>query len=162
MSKAENLEHPLVGIIGRTWGVYPVRRGEVDRQALASTFELLRQGRLVLIAPEGTRSPAMQEAKDGATYIASKGGATIVPIGLEGTDQFPGSLKRLRRAHVTVRVGPAFRFRREGKGRIPRDELHRMTREMMWQIARLVPPQRRGVYGDLDDLTTDTLEFVDA
>ncbi len=161
MSKVENLKHPLVGVIGRVWGVYPVRRGAVDRQALASTLELLRQGRLVLIAPEGTRSPAMQEAKDGTTYLATKGDATIVPIGLEGTDEFPGSLKRLRRAQVTVRVGPAFRFRTEGRRRIPRDELRQMTREMMWQVAQLVPEARRGVYGDLHNLTTSTLEFVD-
>lgn len=161
MSKAENLTHPIVGLIGRAWGVYPVRRGEADRQAIASTLELLRQGRLVLIAPEGTRSPALQAAKDGTTYLATKGGATILPIGLEGTDQFPGALKRLRRAPVTVCIGPAFRFRAEG-GRIPRADLRQMTREMMWQIALLLPEARRGVYSDTDQMTTSLLDFVDS
>lgn len=159
MSKIENVNHPIIGMIGRVWGVYPVRRGEVDRQALATTIELLKQESLVLIAPEGTRSSTMGEAKDGTTYLATKVNATIVPVGLEGTDQFPATLKRLRRTPVTVKVGPAFQFRTEGRKRIPRDELNQMTTEMMYQIAQLIPEHRRGIYSDLSKMTTDLLTF---
>lgn len=161
MSKIENVKHPIVGLIGRLWGVYTVRRGEPDRQALASTLELLRQDSAVLIAPEGTRSPALGEAKDGTTYLATKANATIVPMGLEGTDRFPSTLKRLRRTPVTVRIGRPFRFRTDDRRRIPRDELRQMTHEMMVQIARLIPEDRRGVYADEIQWTTDTLVFSD-
>lgn len=161
MSKIENMQHPIIGLIGRLWGVYPVRRGEVDRQALASTLALLAQNRPVLIAPEGTRSPALIEAKDGTTYLATRANAIIVPVGLEGTDQFPAALKRLGRAPVRVQIGRPFRFRTEGRARIPREELRQMTREMMYQIAHLIPAHRRGVYADLASQTTDTLEFLD-
>ena len=161
MSKVENMRHPLIGLIGRAWGVYPVRRGEPDRQALASTLALLEQNRPVLIAPEGTRNPALIEARDGTAYLAVKAGAAVVPVGLEGTDRFPATWRRLRRTPITVRVGPAFRFRAEG-GRAPRAVLRQMTREMMYQLALLLPPERRGVYADLDRLTTDYLEFVPA
>ncbi len=161
MSKIENMRHPLIGMVGRAWGVYPVRRGEPDRQALASTLALLEQDRPVLIAPEGTRNPALIEARDGTAYLAVKAGATVVPVGLEGTDGFPSTWKRLRRTPVTVRVGPAFRFCADG-GRVPRAVLRQMTREMMWQLARLLPPERRGFYADLDQLTTEYLEFVPA
>ncbi|MCD4685509.1 MAG: 1-acyl-sn-glycerol-3-phosphate acyltransferase [Anaerolineae bacterium] len=160
MSKAENLGHPLINMMIHAWGVYPVRRGEADRVALASTLELLRQEYAVLIAPEGTRNDALIEAKDGTTYVATKGNALILPIGLEGTDQFPRALKLLRRIPVTVTVGRPFRFRTAGP-RVPRKELRQMTREMMYQLAQLVPEQRRGVYGDLAQLTTDMLVFVD-
>ncbi len=161
MSKIENVRHPLIGLIARAWGVYPVRRGEPDRQALASTLALLAQDRPVLIAPEGTRNPAMIEARDGTAYLAVKAGATIVPVGLEGTDRFPATWKRLRRTPITVRVGPPFRFRAKG-GRVPRAVLRQMTREMMWQVAKLLPAHRRGFYADLEHLTTDYLEFVPA
>lgn len=159
MSKEENLSHPLISLMIHAWGVYPVRRGEADRVALASTLELLRQGAAVLIAPEGTRNTALIEAKDGTAYIATKGNATILPIGLEGTDQFPRALKPLRRIPVTVNVGRPFRFHTEGSTRVPRQELRQMTREMMYQLAQLLPENRRGVYRDLDQLTTDTLVF---
>ncbi len=161
MTKIENYRHPIIGLMARAWGAYPVRRGEVDRQALASTLAVLEQGWPVLIAPEGTRRPSLSEAKEGMVYIAIKGNALIVPVGLDGTDQFPGSLKRLRRAPVTVRFGRAFRLRTGGRVRVPRDEMHQMTRETMYQLAALLPEHRRGFYNNLDQMTTDTLEFVD-
>ncbi|MBP8974822.1 MAG: 1-acyl-sn-glycerol-3-phosphate acyltransferase [Anaerolineae bacterium] len=161
MSKIENYRHPIVGLIARAWGVYTVRRGEVDRQALESSIALLQQGSAVLIAPEGTRHPHLADPKDGATYVATRANAVIQPVGLDGTDQFPGSLLRLRRTPVTVRFGRPFRFCTNGQARIPRDELRLMTREMMYQVALLVPEQRRGIYHDLERLTTDTLQFVE-
>jgi 1-acyl-sn-glycerol-3-phosphate acyltransferase len=161
MSKIENFSNPFLALIARSWGVYPVRRGEIDRQALASTIALLEQGCPVLLAPEGTRQPALSEAKDGMTYVATKANAVIVPVGVDGTEQFPGSLKRLRRAHVTIRFGRAFRLRVEGRQRIPRDEMREMTRQVMYQLAQLLPEHRRGCYSDLDHIATDRLEFVD-
>lgn len=161
MSKIENYRNPLVAFMSRMWGVYPVRRGEVDRQALASTIELLQQNRPVLIAPEGTRRPALSEAKDGMTYVATKANAAIVPIGLDGTPQFPAAYKRLRRPHVVMRFGRAFRFRAGERERIPRDVMREMTRQAMLQIALLLPEHRRGFYGDLDRMTTEHITFVD-
>lgn len=159
MSKIENYRNPLIALMARSWGVYPVRRGAADRQALASTLWLLDQGAAILMAPEGTRSPRLQAAKDGTTYIATRSNAIIVPVGLEGTDRFPGDLKRLRRAPVQVTFGRPFRLNTGDRRRIPRDEMAQMTREIMWQIAALLPDHRRGVYGDLDRLTTDYLDF---
>jgi 1-acyl-sn-glycerol-3-phosphate acyltransferase len=161
MTKIENYRDPIVGLMARGWGAYPVRRGEVDRQALASTLAVLEQGWPVLIAPEGTRRPRLSEAKEGMVYIAIKANALIVPVGLDGTDLFPGSLKRLRRAPVTIRFGRAFRLRTGGRRRVPREDMHRMTRETMYQLAALLPEHRRGFYHDLDQMTTDTLEFLD-
>ena len=161
MSKIENYSNPLVAFMARTWGVYPVRRGEVDRQALASTIELLQQNRPVLIAPEGTRRPALSEAKDGMTYVATKANAAVIPIGLDGTDQFPGAYKRLRRPRVVVRFGRAFRFRARDGERIPRDVMREMTWQAMLQMALLLPEHRRGFYRDVDQAPGDLLEFID-
>lgn len=161
MSKVENYRNPIVGFMARTWGVYPVRRGEVDRKALGSTIELLHQNRPVLIAPEGTRQPALAEAKHGLTYVATKANAAIVPIGLEGTDRFPATLKRLRRTPVSVRIGRAFRFHVGEQDRIPRDDLHAMTQEAMFQLAALLPNHRRGAYSDLSQATTHHLDFIE-
>ncbi len=160
VSKIENYDVPVLGLLMRLWGTYPITRGEVDRRALDFTIKLLKEGNMVLMAPEGTRQPAMIEAKDGLTYVALKGGATIVPIGLEGTRDFGRNFKRLRRSHLTLSFGRAFRFRTDGRERIPRPEMTRMTQEAMYQLAALVSPERRGFYGDLSKATTDMLEFV--
>jgi 1-acyl-sn-glycerol-3-phosphate acyltransferase len=160
MSKIENFRIPLIGRLMRWWGAYPVRRNEIDRSALQTTVELLRNGNLVLMAPEGTRQPAMIEGKDGMTYVAIKADAVLVPLGMNGTREFFHNIKRLRRTHITMDFGPAFRFRTNGRERIPRDEMRCMTQEAMYQLAKLLPEPLRGVYSDLGKTTTDTIEFV--
>jgi 1-acyl-sn-glycerol-3-phosphate acyltransferase len=160
MSKIENFRIPLIGRLMRWWGAYPVRRNEVDRAALQTTVDLLKNGNLVLMAPEGTRQPAMIEGKDGMTYVAIKANAAVVPLGMDGTREFFHNVKRLRRTRITMNFGPAFRFRTNGRERVPREEMHCMTQEAMYQLAKLVPEHLRGVYSDPSKATTDTLEFV--
>lgn len=160
MTKIENYEHPIVGLMARVWGAFPVRRGEVDRQALESTVALVGQNYPVLIAPEGTRQPAMAVARHGITYLALKSEAVLLPVGLDGTDQFPASLKRVRRAQVTVRIGRPFRFKTDNQRRVPRDTMHEMTEEAMYQLAALLPEHRRGRFSDLRQAQTHFLEFL--
>lgn len=158
MSKIENYQVPLLGTLMRLWGCYPVLRGEIDRRALEFTIKLLNEGNLVLIAPQGTREPAISTVKDGMAYLAVKTGATIVPVGLKGTADVMRSVKHLRRTPITLTFGRAFRFR--SQGRVVRAELPIMTREAMYQLAPLVDEQQRGVYADLSQATTNMLEFV--
>ncbi|MBI5930152.1 MAG: 1-acyl-sn-glycerol-3-phosphate acyltransferase [Chloroflexi bacterium] len=160
MSKIENFGASIPGLIAWLWGAYPVDRGKVDRQALENTIALLKAGYCILIAPEGTRQSTMVEVKEGFTYVAIKSGATIVPIGLEGTHLVGGNMRRLRRTPIEIRFGPAFRFKTEGRSHVPRPEMRQMTQEAMYQLAQLVNPERRGFYADLSQATTGTLEFV--
>ncbi|MCC7450539.1 MAG: 1-acyl-sn-glycerol-3-phosphate acyltransferase [Anaerolineae bacterium] len=160
MSKLENFNIPILGWLMKLWGAYPIRRGEVDRAALQNTVDLLKGGNLVLMAPEGTRQPQMSEGKDGITYVAVKANAAIVPVGIEGTREFIPNLTRLRRSHITLNFGRAFRFKTDGRERIPRAEMSRMTQEAMYQLAMRVAEHRRGFYRDLSQATTDTLEFI--
>lgn len=161
-SKIENLDIPIAKYLIRLWGVVPVKRGEVDRLALGVSLDLLKHGYGLVVAPEGTRSPALQEAKDGITYLSTKANAVIVPVGVEGTREFMSNLKRFRRTPMSLAFGKPFRLRARdaSKNRIPREEMAQMTREAMYQLASLLPEARRGIYADLSQATTDTLEFV--
>src|SRR5262249_39721068 len=125
------------------------------------SVDLLKAGNLVLIAPEGTREPQLSEAKDGTTYIATKASAVIVPAAVDGTREFVHNLLRLRRTPISVRFWKPFRFRTAGRERIPRPELGYMTQEAMYQLAAILPENRRGFYSDLSKLTTETIEFVE-
>jgi 1-acyl-sn-glycerol-3-phosphate acyltransferase len=159
MSKVENFRIPLMGRLIRMWGVYPVRRGiPVDRRAIEYTLRLLREGEVVLLAPEGHRHPTMQKARDGLAYMAVRTGATVVPVGLGGTREFDSYWRRFRRASMTLTCGRPFKFK--GGADTPRDVLARMSQEAMYQLAPLVDEPLRGVYSDLSQTTTDTLEFV--
>jgi 1-acyl-sn-glycerol-3-phosphate acyltransferase len=158
IAKAEAVDLPFFGIFTRMWGSIFVRRGEADREALEKALSVLESGELLLIAPEGTRSPALIEAKDGVAYLAARTGAPVIPVAVDGTDGFPSiSPRRWSLPGARIRFGKPFRFR-VPRGRIPREWLHKMTREAMYRLAALLPPARRGFYGDLSRSTADTIE----
>jgi len=162
MTKIENAQSPILGFFVWWWGAYTVNRDEVDRAALLNSIELVKSGQLILIAPEGTRHPeGLAQPKDGLTYVATKSDAVIVPTALYGAADFKQRWKRLRRAYAGVAFGKPFKFKIDGRSRIPRDELALMTQEAMYQLAITQPdPNLRGIYSDLSKATTNTLEFV--
>ncbi len=160
MSKIENLRLPVLGIIVKLYGAFPIRRGEADVQAMRKALEVLRGGGALLMAPEGTRSQdgRLQPGHDGTALIALRTGARVLPVSIWGQKPFWSNLARLRRTKVGFTVGRSFVFESPGR-KPPRDVLHRMTQELMYQIAVSLPPQYRGVYGDLSAATAEYLSF---
>ncbi len=65
----------------------PMERHGSLRESLRTAADVLRQGRLLLIFPEGTRSPTgvMTEFKPSIGYLALVNQVDVVPIYLEGT-----------------------------------------------------------------------------
>ena len=164
LSKAENFNVPVVSWLLNKWGGYPINRGAYDRKALTQTIELMKSGQLVLMAPEGTRHPeGLAPAKDGLAYVASKADAVIVPTAICGAHDWKSRLKRFRRAYVRINFGKPFRLKTEGRKRIPREELGIMIQEAMYQLALAVPDNfahLRGAYSDIENATTNHIEFV--
>lgn len=160
MAKIEVYRYPVWGVFPWLWQVIPVRRGEVDREALRRALMVLEAGEIVLMAPEGTRSPALRRAREGVAYLGYRTGAPIVPVAVEGTEGFPSICpRRWRQPGVVVRLGHPFRFRRLGE-RVSRELLRQMTDEAMYVLAAMLPERRRGVYAELTKATKDTLDFA--
>lgn len=160
LAKIEVYEYPLVGIFPRLWGVIPVRREEVDRRAIQQTLEILRAGEIVLVAPEGTRGPALKQGKEGIAYLASRSAAPIVPVAIEGTIGYPtlrGS-RVWRTRGAEIRFGRPFRFRSSYQ-RAGREHLRQMTDEALYALAAILPPERRGAYADISLATQETIEW---
>ncbi|MBW5446664.1 1-acylglycerol-3-phosphate O-acyltransferase [Cohnella sp. CFH 77786] len=83
MAKAELFRVPVVGQVIRAWGAFPVKRGAVSKEAIRTAIELLQQGHVMGIFPEGTRN-SDGKAKRGAVTIAIRSGATVIPVALVG------------------------------------------------------------------------------
>ncbi|MGH2605958.1 MAG: lysophospholipid acyltransferase family protein [Anaerolineales bacterium] len=147
---AEKYErHPLFGPVLRLGGAIFIRRGEVDRGALAAALAALRQGKTFWLAPEGTRSPngSLIRGRTGVAYLAYRGDAPIIPAAVTGTERARADLSRLRRPTFTLTVGRPFRLPRLDHDPRP-EELRQGADEVMCQIAALLPPAYRGVYAD--------------
>ena len=65
-----------------------IDRFNPDVYTVRKVLRMLKNNGLMMLAPEGTRSPnaSLIEGKSGAAYFASKTGALIVPIGATGTE----------------------------------------------------------------------------
>jgi 1-acyl-sn-glycerol-3-phosphate acyltransferase len=160
MSKIESFRDPILSIIVRLYGAFPVRRGEVDLRATRRALEVLHNGEVLLMAPEGTRSKdcRLQPGHDGMTFVALRANAPVLPMAITGTNRFGSNLKRRRRTDVKIVIGKPFRFR-SNERKVKRDVLRQMTEEAMYQLAAVLPPEYRGVYSDLDSATERFLVF---
>lgn len=159
LAKIEVYNYPVVGIFPRLWGVVPVRREEVDRNAIQQVMEILRAGEIVLVAPEGTRGPTLKKGKVGIAYLASRSRAPVIPVAIDGTVGFPAlrSSRAWKTRGAVVRFGKPFQFKAEYQ-RAGHDELRQMTDEAMYILASLLPESRRGDYENPEQVHFETIE----
>ena len=87
----------------------PVRQGKGDRAAVQGAIERLREGNVLNMYPEGSRSEDGQIApiQSGAALIVRRAGVPIVPVAIDGTFEAWPKGRALFRAHpVRVVYGP--------------------------------------------------------
>jgi 1-acyl-sn-glycerol-3-phosphate acyltransferase len=147
MAKEELFHVPLVGWVVKWYGAFSVRRGQADRTALRRSTEILRQGGVLGVFPEGTRSKTgkMIEAHPGVALIALMSGALVLPVAITGTDRIRSLFSLFLRPRITVRIGEPFRM---GRHRSDKASLAETTREIMGRVAALLPEDQRGVYAE--------------
>jgi 1-acyl-sn-glycerol-3-phosphate acyltransferase len=150
MSKKENLSNAFTNFIVRSYGVFPVDRGNVDRSALLRMDDVLDAGGALGMFPEGTRNKAgtLQRAKAGTALVAVRHQAPIVPVSIAGAYKgLLGPYKRGHRPHVTIVVGPAFSLPDVEGDAVNKETLIMLTDELMKPLAAGLPPEQRGYYG---------------
>ena len=88
MAKAELFKPAWFGFIIRKLGVFPVKRGGADREAIKTGLAYLKNNEVLAVFPEGTRSKTgdLGRAGGGAFMMAVKMKATIIPAYIYGTD----------------------------------------------------------------------------
>jgi 1-acyl-sn-glycerol-3-phosphate acyltransferase len=142
----------LLRLVADMLGVIWVHRGQPDRRAISAAMEAFRQRRRMIIAPEGRESVsgALEAGTDGAAFLALRAGVPVVPVTIAGSEfrLIEKSLKKLRRASVTLKVGKPFVLPQQVRSR---DALQEGTRLIMEALARQLPPAYRGVYAYVKD-----------
>lgn len=141
LAKASLFEGRLGGWFFRQIGAIPVHReaGSAAQAALEAGREVLAAGQVFAVFPEGSRSRdgRLYRGRSGAAYLALETGATVVPVGLVGTNRSLVDPHTRRPPRVEVRFGrpvpladlaglPAGRARREATERIM-DAIHALT-----------------------------------
>lgn len=133
------LRGEVVAWVFRELGQVPVDRS--DPKAAAGTIDvgvdLLAEGKLLGIYPEGTRSPdgRLHKFRTGVARLALRSGAPVIPVGIIGTDKvLPPGESRWRRHPVHVHFGPALDF----SGRAEQERSARVLREVSETIRTAI------------------------
>ncbi len=104
-------------------GCIPVSRGTGDIRALKTTIKMLKEGKVVSMFPEGTRTEdgELQEAKGGIGFIIEKSGCVVVPTYIDGTYKaHPKGTRLIKPSKVTITYGQPItqeEFQALGSGR---------------------------------------------
>lgn len=156
MAKKEVFGVPVLRTIIRAVGAFPVDRGHADRTAIKRAKALLSAGIALGMFPEGTRSVtrSLQKAHPGAGLLALSG-SPVLPVVVTGSERLPfnGSKGKVAAAwpesgHKGVRIlfGEPFLVPKTIDGR--RVGAEEAAEIIMIEIARLLPPDYRGVYAE--------------
>jgi 1-acyl-sn-glycerol-3-phosphate acyltransferase len=89
MAKKELFRFAALRKLIVTLGAFPIDRGAGDRAALTTSLEILAEGGVLLMFPEGHRRPddAVHEFLPGVGMLALRSGAPIVPLAMDGTQR---------------------------------------------------------------------------
>lgn len=134
MAKIELFENPIFGAAIRRCHAFPVKRGESDRGAIKAAVAVLREGRILGLFPEGTRSKTgeLQKAEAGVALIAAMTGAPIVPVAILNTHRIfanGGLVPQLR-----IMYGAPIAFQGDRKSK---EALDTFSADIMTHIARM-------------------------
>jgi 1-acyl-sn-glycerol-3-phosphate acyltransferase len=86
MAKEELFSVPVLGKLLPDLRAFPVKRGMSDREALRKGLQVLKQGDVLGLFPEGTRSKTGEIGKGlaGAGFFALRSDAYVVPCAIIG------------------------------------------------------------------------------
>lgn len=87
MAKQELFENKILGWFFKKMGAFAVKRGKGDKSALVNSENIIKDGNVLGIFIEGTRSKTGEflRPKSGAALIASKTNADILPVCITGS-----------------------------------------------------------------------------
>jgi 1-acyl-sn-glycerol-3-phosphate acyltransferase len=141
MAKSQLFARPAQWIYSHG-GVFPVRRGRRDVEALITAHTVLARGGCLAMYCEGGRSRTgklSEGAKPGIGRLALESGATVVPVAIHGSSRVR-NWKRLEFPKVTIQYGEPIRF----------EQVEEPTREQQQATADAIFTEIRHLYSGLD------------
>lgn len=168
VAKAEYFDDKKTAWFFRGVGQIPIRRegGSASERALASATEVLEQGGVFGIYPEGTRTRDgyLHRGHTGVARLALRTGAPIVPVGMIGTDEIQPTDKKMPRVLRTleIRFGSPISIDRYSGREHDRLALRQITDEVMFEIQQLSGYQYVDTYATkkAEDVPTDPVPLA--
>jgi 1-acyl-sn-glycerol-3-phosphate acyltransferase len=132
-------------------GQVPIDRSSASaaQGALDTGVRIVREGKLLGIYPEGTRSPdsRLYKGKVGVAWIALESGAPVIPVAMFGTDKAnPIGSKMWKPYPIRIKIGKPLDFSRYEGLSGDRFVLRSITDEIMYALMELSGQEYVDVY----------------
>lgn len=131
MAKEELFSAPILKHLLPSLNAFPVKRGKSDKEALRKGLSILKEGKVLGIFPEGTRSETgeLQKGLAGCGFFALRTDALVVPCAIIGP------YKKFKRLKVVYGNPIDFSVYKEEGKRLSAEEA---TEIIMAEIAKLL------------------------
>ena len=140
LAKKEHFDN----IFKKAWHTYagaiPLDREKGGKKALRWAVKSLKQGKIIAIHPEGTRSLTgkLQKAKTGVARLAVAARVPVVPVGLIGMFEILPKGKYMPKfKRAIINIGKPMYFEKYYNNKINNKILREITTKIMKEIARL-------------------------
>ena len=133
--------------LARWLGWIPIRQDRLDREGFGKAIRLIKEGNVVAIYPEGTRTHdgALKPGKPGIGLLVAETGCPVVPAHIAGTfEALPMGATWLRLRPVTVTFGEPIDFSKDVQRDSGKEFYQHVSRTVMKRIAalgRVAPPR---------------------
>jgi 1-acyl-sn-glycerol-3-phosphate acyltransferase len=131
MAKAELFKNKFFAIIMKGINAFPVKRGTADISSIKNSLRVVKEGKILGIFPEGTRSKTNEllPAEPGVALIAIKTNAPVIPVRIKGTYKLFGRLK--------ITVGKPMSFEEFSGRKLSGEEINEISQSIMKEIGKL-------------------------
>lgn len=116
---------------------------------LDAALQLLKDGQLFGIYPEGTRSPdgRLYRGRTGVGYLALNSGAPVIPVAMVGTDRMlPPGARIPRPGKIEIRIGEPLTFDEYRDGPAGARQRRAVTDDVVQAIQKLSGQQYVPIY----------------
>ena len=147
LGKSELFDSPFRNWLYRRMGAFPVRQGEGDISAVREAINRLKEGKALVLFPEGSRSEdgELQPVQPGVGLIARRAGVPVVPCVIDGSfAALPRRAKALKTRPVRVRFGEPMKVDHLKSGEVVK-AIEQAFRVMLMDLRRDFPETGRRV-----------------
>ena len=137
MAKEELFKNKILGKLFKMVGAFPVERGKRDASAINTAEKVLNKGEQLGLFIEGTRSKTgdFLRPKTGCTMIAYKTKVPILPVCINGANEFKVKVLKKNVIIIGTPIYPENLYLSEGSGK----EFREGSRLIMQNIKDLAP-----------------------
>lgn len=137
MAKMELFKNFFLRTLLNNVGAFPVARGRADRRAIQKSLEIIKDGKIVCIFPQGTRFKELNAPELGLAFLSKKANVPVLPIGIIKKELIKTKTYLPFFTKIKINIGKLIYPPQEDKA-LAKENLKKYAQMIMQEIMNLV------------------------